>query len=130
MNEELLNLLREIADPTKCKLPEGWTVDQIGGERCFLKNRYIQGSIDSAYLDGDKIMDLLGRLSRAIEGEGRYRFERTVYEPADEQPHIEWLCFESELTVEVSDSTIGDAASEAVALAKCIRAACAVEVGS
>jgi hypothetical protein len=118
MNEELLNLLREIADPAKCKLPEGWSVDRIGDERCFLKNRYVQGSIDSAYLDDDKIMDLLGRLMRAIEGKRQRVFTRLVlgglfWKVSDrEWDELAFCNFES-----------NDAASEALALAKCIRAA-------
>jgi hypothetical protein len=117
MNEELIDLLREIADPTKCKLPDGWAKTPI------------IAAIDWLPLDAqvDRAMDILGRLMRAIEGEGKYLFWRGV--PGWQQPY--WsLENKDHGTSKKFYWVLGDKASEALALAKCIRAACAVEAQS
>jgi len=124
MNEELLDTLREIADPAKCKLPEGWK-----GE-INQRNQPVFGDYATTWaisgLHVNNVMDLLGRLSRAIEVEGLFFFERNGagrwFRLIQRQPHN---------TASVTSESWKNGervASEALALAKCIRAACAVEV--
>ena len=114
MNEELLNLLREIADPAKCNLPDGWK-----GE-INQRNQPVFGDYATTWaisgLHVNNVMDLLGRLSRAIEKAGWGWFDRVGAE--------KWTFLASDnvngCTWEYEDT---DVASEALALAKCIRAA-------
>jgi hypothetical protein len=67
MREQLLNLLREIADPNCCKLPEGWDIDTDHLDGGYL-DYFTPGMAYELEASTETIMDLLGRLMRAIEG--------------------------------------------------------------
>ena len=125
MNEELLNLLREIADPAKCKMPRGWATQS--GYAGFYLNFYSKNGVEGCVnpcASPDYLMDILGRLMRAIEGEGQRVFGRQSflglgYCTVEDNDY--WPIYNDKFTH-------GDVAGEALALARCIRAACAVEV--
>jgi hypothetical protein len=128
MNEELLDLLREIADPNVCTLPEWWRAYAGGKGSYFARDGAapVKEWLLGVASQPDHVMDLLGRLSRAIEGEGHRVFER-----ASDTGTGHWqVCDNDYVAIGSEYFRYGDVASEAVALAKCIRAACAVEVAA
>ena len=128
MSKELLAILREIADSTKCKLPEGWGSTTHNGVTAVGFRQDLRWTIvfhDSIVQDMEHILGVLGRLMRAIEGEGKCRFWRG--EQGWQQSY--WsLENKDHGTSKKFYWVLGDVASEALALAKCVRAACAVEV--
>ncbi|NBT57329.1 hypothetical protein EBT16_00945 [bacterium] len=125
---ELIDTLRQLASPSVCKLPDGWDVELLSdGELCFHKNKYVQGSIDTDYFNINEIMDLLGRLMRAIEAEGVYKFYRYCEGKIGESPRMEWGCCAASRDYVFGEFLTGSVEQEALALAKCILAACAVE---
>lgn len=121
MNTELLNNLRALADPTKHRLPEGWAVKTHNNDFTFHFRFDSWGFEDTAEHDANDIMDLLGRLARAIEGEGKWHFRRG--EHGFQQPY--WTAADRSLfTVDKAfQFTRGNAEQEAEALALCILAA-------
>jgi len=117
MNNELLDILRVLANPAKCKPPEPFRCqDDDGGGVWFSDGECCTGKIITHGTSPNNVMDLLGRLSRAIEKAGWGWFDRVGAE--------KWTFLASDnvngCTWEYEDT---DVASEALALAKCIRAA-------
>jgi len=132
MNEELLNILREIADPANCKLPDGWkTKTRLwcpAPEALEISLRDAENHVKVwvvLSLKVNDVIDLLGRLMRAIEGEGKPRFNRE-----DFYGDGGWIVENGEGLYVNEEFQYGDVASEALALARCIRAACAVDVAT
>jgi hypothetical protein len=70
-------------------------------------------------LDAHKALDLLSRLYRAVEAEGRVRFLRDGF-------NQEWVVYR--LGEQIGRTFAWTHGKEEDALARCLRAACAVEV--
>jgi hypothetical protein len=128
MNQPLLDILRELADLNVCRLPEGWRGKSHPDSAMISypskrhSGIWIHADASRKQASTERILEVLGSLYRAVEAEGAWDFERS-------HAYAFWKVWKRNMDpLAVCLFIPMDRESEAIALARCLRAACAVEV--
>lgn len=117
MNETLLNHLRDLANPDLHRLPEGWITEAVNSTILFdHRGTEFYSWNNGVHHSEAKLLDLLFRLARAIEGGLYFYFTRDGLEET-------WAASNNDGDTITHKYDVGNAEQEAVALLRCILAA-------